>query len=120
MGISRVCVKASHKHGLYCFCSGGAASTSLFLGPSDGGGGGGRGEREEVGGAHLTGKASGGGGEGRGPANHMEQRLDIIEPHVALLCVPNFEWVTLREDRLDIIERRSGLKVIADVSPLSA
>ena len=30
----------------------------------------------------------------------MIKRLDIIEPHVTLLCAPRSTWVVLREDRL--------------------
>ena len=30
----------------------------------------------------------------------MVERFDFIEPHVALLCVPRFEWVILRQDCL--------------------
>ena len=30
----------------------------------------------------------------------MIERFDIVKPHVALLCVPGFEWVILREDCL--------------------
>ena len=38
----------------------------------------------------------------------MTERFDIVKPHVALLCVPGFEWVMLREYCL-----ASGRKVIA-------
>ena len=28
------------------------------------------------------------------------ERFDIVKPHVALTCLPGFEWIVLREDCL--------------------
>ena len=34
------------------------------------------------------------------PHRSRIERFDIVESHVALTCVPDFEWVILREDCL--------------------